>query len=97
MTPGSCPLWCARTGPHENHIGSRGEADGVHVSLLQDPAWPGPEIFLAIYPAGPCGVVMLPLWEAADMAVIMAGLGHRELAALITATVAACFSSAGAA
>ena len=82
---------------HREHVQPHsGQGDRLE-ALLQDPAWPGPEIFLAIYPAGPCGVVMLPLWEAADMAVIMAGLGHRELAALITATVAACFSSAGAA
>jgi hypothetical protein len=97
-SPGRCPTWCGRRGPHEVHISSVGSAGGVHVQLVctEGPAAPrrlcDPHVVLRYIQApggGEIADVWLPAGEAGQLAVIFAHLGLRELSGLVAGAAVA--------
>lgn len=80
-----CPQWCRKTGSHDIHARRYPCAEDVSVSIILDGAWDEPRLLVAHYRTlKDSSNVLLPLHEAADMAKLMAALGHKDIAALIT-------------
>jgi hypothetical protein len=87
--PGAtCPPWCEREDEHEHHRRLIGHAGDVGVALVLRTGLAGPrkpEVYISHYRTlEDSSGVLLPLVEAADMAKLMAALGHEDIAVLIT-------------
>lgn len=79
-----CPSWCEQEGEHDIHLRRLGAAEGIPVSLVLA-SWPRSDEVRVFLKASP--IVLLPLAEAAEVAALLAGLGHSALGALIRAAV----------
>ena len=84
-----CPTWCQQHDPEASaHARTIGQAEHVGVTLVQAPAWNGPQVYVTHWQA-PGPFVFLDLRSATDAATIFSRLGHDGLATLITMAIAA--------
>jgi hypothetical protein len=84
-----CPLWCTRTAGHHGPCAGAGrEAEGISVqaALLPD-VRTVPVVALSACAALTWPAVFLPPDQAAGVAVVLAALGHSDLAATITEVI----------
>jgi hypothetical protein len=89
MTARACPAWCAgdyAAGRRTHHGRPAGTAEDVAVALAQTEG-PGMRRTFVAACARSGATALLSLEDAAGLAGILRGLGHRELADLIAGAV----------
>jgi|SRR5579875_2020433 len=88
----ACPAWCAKSGEHDTHTrhfpGGGKSTEDTYVSLILDGSWDAPRVLVWHGDSAPSdGMMLARLADAADLAELLARLGHKTLANVIRQAV----------